>query len=64
MLFQMLNLLLTIKHLPALNAKHFSIRLLFDRIKSIDEGGPFGRVTLDHTFSVSRLRKGTGLREK
>ena len=56
MLLQMLDLLFAVQHLPALDAKNLSVRLLLDCVQSVDEGGPLGRVTLDHSNSVSRLR--------
>ena len=37
----MLNFLLAIEHLPALNTKDFSIGLLLDKVKSVDECVPF-----------------------
>jgi hypothetical protein len=52
----MLDLLFAVQHLPALDAKHFSVRLLLNCVQSVDEGGPLGRVTLDHSNSVSGLR--------
>ena len=50
MLLQMLNLLLAVQHLPALNAEHLTVRFLFDGVETVDERGPLGRVTLNHLF--------------
>jgi hypothetical protein len=47
-LLQMLNFLLAIEHLPAFDAKHFSIGLGLNEVKSFDEVFPFGGVSFDH----------------
>ena len=51
-LFQVLNLLFAVEHLPALDAKDLSVRFLLDGVQSVDEGGPLGRVSLYHYNSV------------
>ena len=47
-LLKMLDLLLTIKHLPALDTKYFAIGLLFYVIKFFDEGVPLRGISFDH----------------
>ena len=47
-LLQMLNFLLAIEHLPAFDAKHFSIGLGLNEVKSFDKVFPFGGVSFDH----------------
>lgn len=46
--FQVLDLLLAVQHLPALDTEHFAITLLFNRVESVYEDLPFGRITFDH----------------
>ena len=43
-LLQVLELLLAVQHLPALDAEHLAVRLVFDERKPFDEGLPFWRV--------------------
>lgn len=49
MLFQVLDLLLAVEHLPALDAEDLAIGFLFDGVEPIDEGGPFRGITLNHS---------------
>jgi hypothetical protein len=44
----MFDLLLAIKHLPALNAQNLSVRFRFDRVQSVDECIPFRRIPFNH----------------
>ena len=41
-LFEVLDLLFAIQHLPALDAQHFSVRFLFYVVEFPYEGLPFG----------------------
>ena len=41
---QVLQLLLAVQHLPALDAEDLAVGLVLDERQSLDEGGPFGRV--------------------
>lgn len=45
---QMLNLLLAVEHLPALNAEDLAVALFLDLVKSVDECFPLGGVSLNH----------------
>ena len=45
---EMLDFLLAVEHLPTLDAKNFTVALLFDRVQLYYELFPFGRVPLDH----------------
>ena len=47
-IFEMLDFLLAIEHLPAFDAQNLTIRLLLDGVKLLDEGMPLFRVSLDH----------------
>ena len=49
-LFEMLDFLLTVEHLPAFDAKDFSIRFLFNRIEPSNEAIPLRGVSFDHNF--------------
>ncbi len=48
-----LDLLLAVEHLPALDAQDFSIALLLDGVELVDENVPRGRVALGHSFSFN-----------
>ena len=54
----MLDFLLAVQHLPALDAEDFSVRLLLDGVQSVYEGVPFLRVAFDHgrVTLVSRFK--------
>ena len=45
---EMLDLLFAVEHLPALDAEHLTVALLFDRVQLVDESLPLGRVSFDH----------------
>lgn len=49
MLLEVLDLLLAVEHLPALDAKDLSVGLLLDGVEPVDEGGPFRGITLNHS---------------
>lgn len=46
-LLQVLNFLLAIEHLPALDAEDLAVAFLFDEVKLRNKSLPFGRVALD-----------------
>lgn len=52
---QMFDFLLTVQHLPALDAEHFSVRLGLDGVESHDELIPLGRVALNHLRVIRSL---------
>lgn len=47
-LLEMLDLLLAVQHLPALDAEHFAVRFLLYGVQPIDEGRPLRRISLYH----------------
>ena len=44
--------MLAVEHLPALDTKHFSIGLLLDEVKPVDECVPFCWISFNHGFLV------------
>lgn len=46
---EVLNLLFTVQHLPALYAEYLTVRLGFNGVQSVDEGVPLLRMSLYHT---------------
>lgn len=54
-LLDVLDLLLAVEHLPALDAQHFSVRFLLDIFQFLNEFLPFGRVFPDHAVVDRKL---------
>ena len=47
-LVQVLDLLLAVEHLPALDAEDLSVRFRLDGVQTLDERHPLWRVSPDH----------------
>lgn len=45
---EVLDLLLAVQHLPALDAEHLAVGLLLDLVESLNERVPLGRIPLNH----------------
>ena len=45
---EMLDLLLAVEHLPALDAEYLTVALLFNGVQLVYKGFPFGRVAFYH----------------
>jgi hypothetical protein len=48
--FEVLDLLLTVKHLPAFYAEDFPVGFHFNDVQPVDESVPLAGVPFDHNF--------------